>query len=85
MKYKVGQVFKHKNSYILVTEGRECLKCFFDYVNYPYIEEEKKNKMCYRKNLTCSSRSRLDKTDVYYKEITGIEYLFLKGSDKNEV
>ncbi|MFR4518471.1 MAG: hypothetical protein ACLT40_00730 [Fusobacterium sp.] len=39
--------------------------------------------MCYRKNLTCSSRSRLDNTDVYYKEITEIEYLMLKGK-KNE-
>ena len=35
MKYKSGQVFKYKNSYILVTEGRECLKCFFDYLTTP--------------------------------------------------
>lgn len=83
MEHKVGKTFKYKNSYILVSEGIECLKCFFDYVNYPYIAEEKKNKMCYRKNLTCSSRSRLDNKDVYYKEITEIEYLMLKGK-KNE-
>lgn len=81
MEYKVGETFKHKGSYVLVTEGRECLKCFFDYINYPYIEQEKKNKMCYRKILTCSSSSRSDNTDVYYKEISEIEYLILKGSD----
>lgn len=84
MKYKAGQVFKYKKSYILVAEGKECLKCFFDYVNYPYIAEEKKNKMCYRKNLTCSSRSRLDNKDVYYKEITEIEYLMLKGKENEK-
>lgn len=83
MEYKAGQVFKYKKKYLLVTEGKECFRCFFDYENYPYKEQEKKNKLCYRKKIYCGSRSRLDNTDVYYKEISEIEYLILKG-DKND-
>lgn len=83
MEYKVGEVFKHKESYVLVEEGNSCENCFFNFEDYPYVDLIKKDKVCYRKNLTCSSRSRLDKTDVYYKEITEIEYLMLKGK-KNE-
>lgn len=83
MEYKVGEVFKHKESYVLVEEGNSCENCFFNFEDYPYVDLKKKDKVCYRKNLTCSSRSRLDNTDVYYKEITEIEYLMLKGK-KNE-
>ena len=46
MEYKAGQVFKYKKKYLLVTEGKECFRCFFDYENYPYKEQEKKNKLC---------------------------------------
>ncbi|MFR4518468.1 MAG: hypothetical protein ACLT40_00715 [Fusobacterium sp.] len=79
MEYKVGEVFKHKESYVLVEEGNSCENCFFNFEDYPYVDLKKKDKVCYRKNLFCEDEVRLDRTNVCYKEISEIEFLILKG------
>lgn len=42
MEYKVGEVFKHKESYVLVEKGNSCENCFFNFEDYPYVDLKKK-------------------------------------------
>ena len=81
MEYKIGDVFEHKGHYLIVKEGSLCGDCFFSFKNYPL--KMSKQKWCARpKGIYCSLNSRIDYRNAYYKEITEIEYLMLKG-EKN--
>lgn len=82
MEYKVGEVFKYKKHYLIVRKGIECYNCFFSFEKYLYIKEATKHNVCYRpKCIRCSTDSRDDNTNVYYEEISKIEYLILRGGD----
>lgn len=81
MKYKIGDIIKHKNHFLQVVNSKGCGLCFFNWKNYPY-DNEQEQRMYYRTFLyKCAIFD--EKCNIAFKEISEIEYLILKG-DKND-
>ena len=72
-KYKVGEVFKHNQDWLIVKKNKLCKGCYFDNQGDCEMEED----------TLCISSDSEDSAPIIFKKINEIEALILKGSDKS--
>ena len=73
--YKVDEIFKYNSNKLISKKAyaNRCENCFFD-LGYDCLCPT---------YIVCDASIREDKTNVYFRELSEIEYLILKGSDKS--
>ena len=73
-KYKVGEIFKHNQDWLIVEKNKLCKGCYFD-----------KNGNCeMEKEILCMSYDIENSAPIIFAKISEIEALILKGSDNSE-
>lgn len=73
-KYKIGEIFKHNQDWLIVEKSKLCKGCYFDKKGNCEMEEE----------ILCISYDLEDSSPIIFTKISEIEALILKGSDKDE-
>lgn len=73
-KYKVGEIFKHNQDWVIVEKNPLCKGCYFDNQGDCEMEED----------TLCISSDREGSIPIIFTKISEIEALILKGSDSSE-
>ena len=73
-KYKIGEVFKHNQDWLIVEKNYLCKGCYFD----------KKGNCEMEKDILCISSDKENSDPIIFTKISEIEALILKGSDSSE-
>lgn len=71
--YKVGEIFKYNGNKLISKKAyvNKCENCFFDLGDDCLCPDY----------IVCDASLREDETSTYFRELSEIEYLILKGSD----
>ncbi|MFR4518481.1 MAG: hypothetical protein ACLT40_00780 [Fusobacterium sp.] len=73
-KYKIGEIFKHGQDWLIVEKNNLCKGCYFDKKGDCEMEED----------TLCISSDRENSAPIIFAKISEIEALILKGSDSSE-